>query len=74
MSGNKPRGPCSESLAPREAPEVRISAIIYRIKTPLCPSGEVAGFQWREGGSEPRTHGLDGRTETVWLKVAVKSS
>lgn len=51
-------------LAPREAPEARIDAVNYRIKIPVCPSAEVAEFQWGESSSKPRTHGFDSRMET----------
>lgn len=32
--------------------EVRVGALIYRIKIPECPSAEVAEFQW--GGEQPK--------------------
>jgi len=74
LSGNRTEGSCSKSPASREAPEARIDVVIYRIKTSVCPSAKVAEFQKGQSSSKPRTHGLDSRTETIWLKVAVKSS
>lgn len=51
-------------LAPRKAPEARIDAVNYRIKIPVCPSAEVAEFQWGESSLKPRTHGFGSRMET----------
>lgn len=32
--------------APREGPEVSAGSLTYRIEIPVCPSVEVAEFQW----------------------------